>query len=112
MRTVVRPMNPFPNRRDKPLTDIDRDRQRLVTVRTPKTWYVSTRVPLPEKTVHYSRRSQTFSSESAAKQFAAARIAEGVEVSAGTLNPVSPKRVIGPSEIEQWLAEKTCKSEA
>ena len=81
-----------------------------MTESNPKTWYVSTRVPVLEKTVHYSRRSQTFSSESAAKQFAAGKIAEGVEVSAGTLNPVSPKRVVGPSEIEQWLAEKTCKA--
>lgn len=82
----------------------------MVTERILKTWYVSTRVPVLEKTVHYSRRSQTFASESAAKQFAACKIAEGLEVSAGTLNPVLPKRVIGPSEIEQWLAEKTCKS--
>jgi hypothetical protein len=65
-----------------------------------------------EKTGHYSRRTQSFASEAEAKRFAAARIAEGVEVSAGTLNPVSPKRVLGPSEIEQWLAEKACKSEA
>jgi hypothetical protein len=103
-------MNRLPNRRDKVLTDNDGDWRRLVTERMLKTWYVSTRVPLPEKTVHYSRRSQTFASESAAKEFAAGKIAEGLEVSAGTLNPVSPKRVIGPSEIEQWLAEKTCKS--
>ena len=103
-------MNPLPNRRDKDLTDIDGDWQRLVTERILKTWYVSTRIPLEEKTGHYSRRSHSFASESAAKQFAAGKIAEGVEVSAGTLNPVLPKRVIGPSEIEQWLAEKTCKS--
>ena len=83
-----------------------------MTERNPKTWYVSTRVPVPEKTVHYSRRSQTFASESAAKQFAAEKFAEGLEVSAGTLNPVLPKRVIGPSEIEQWLAEDTSKSAA
>ena len=103
-------VNPLPTRRDKHLTVIDGDWQRLVTERTPKTWYVSTRVPVLEKTVHYSRRSQTFASECAAKQFAAARIAEGVEVSAGTLNPVSPKRIVGPSEIEQWIAEKICKA--
>jgi hypothetical protein len=31
----------------------------------------------------------------------------GTEISAGTLNPVTPKRIIRPSEIEKWLSEKT-----
>jgi len=107
---AYRPVNLLPTRRDKQLTVIDGNGSVLVTERNPKTWYVSTRVPVLEKTVHYSRRSQTFASECAAKQFAAARIAEGAEVSAGTLNPVSPKRIVGPSEIEQWIAEKICKA--
>jgi len=70
------------------------------------TWYVSIYIPHQEKTRHYSRRSRTFASESEAKQFAAARIAAGAEVSAGTLNPFAPKRIVGPSEIESWLAEE------
>jgi len=76
----------------------------------PKTWYVSTSVPNHEKTGHYSRRTHTFPSESAAKQFAASKIAEGVEVNAGTLNPVVPRRIVGPSEIAEWLSEETSKS--
>ena len=72
----------------------------------PKTWYVATQVPNPEKNGHYSRRSHSFTSEAAAKQYAAARIAEGTEVNAGTLNPVLPKRIVGPSEIRKWLSEK------
>ena len=76
----------------------------------PKTWYVATRVPYHEKTGHYSRRSHTFDCEAAAKQFAASKIAEGVEVNAGTLNPVLPRRIIGPSEIAAWLAEESDKS--
>jgi hypothetical protein len=72
-----------------------------------KTWYVSIHLPDAQKTGHYSRRSETFASESEAKRFAAGKIASGVEISAGTLNPVAPKRIIKPSEIEKWLSEKT-----
>jgi hypothetical protein len=32
-------------------------------------------------------------------------MAEGIEVSAGTINPVMPKRIVGPAEIRQWLSE-------
>jgi hypothetical protein len=72
-----------------------------------KTWYVAIYLPHQEKTGHYSRRSRTFASESEAKRFAAAKIAEDAEVSAGTLNPFAPKRIVGPSEIESWLSEDT-----
>ena len=73
----------------------------------PHIWYVSIYVPHQDKIGHYSRRSRTFASESEAKQFAAAKIAAGADVSAGTLNPFAPKRVIGPSGIESWLSEET-----
>jgi hypothetical protein len=72
---------------------------------TSNTWYVSIHLPHQEKTGHYSRRSQSFRTESDAKRFAAAKTAEGIEVSAGTINPVIPKRIVGPAEIRQWLAE-------
>ena len=70
-------------------------------------WYVSIHLPEHQKTGHYSRRSETFVSESEAKQFAATKVVAGTEISAGTLNPVTPKRIIRPSEIEKWLSEKT-----
>jgi hypothetical protein len=73
------------------------------------TWYVSIYIPRQEKNGNYTRRSRTFASESDAKQFAAAKIAAGAEVSAGTLNPFAPKRTVGPSEIESWLSEQTNK---
>ena len=79
----------------------------MLARKIPNTWYVSVHVPREDTRGHYSRRSQTFSSEDDAKQFATARLAQGVEVSAGTLNPVSPKRIIGPSQIEEWLKENT-----
>jgi hypothetical protein len=70
------------------------------------TWYVSIHLPHQEKTGHYSRRSHAFTCESDARKFAARKIAEGVEVSAGTINPVVPKRIVGPAEIKQWLSEE------
>jgi hypothetical protein len=73
------------------------------------TWYVSIYLPDHQKTGHYSRGSKTFASEAEAKQFAAAKMTAGSEVSAGTLNPVTPKRIVRPSEIEKWLSEKTSK---
>jgi hypothetical protein len=82
----------------------------VLSKRTPKTWYVATSVPHHEKTGHYTRRSYTFESEAAAKKFAASKLAEGVEVIAGTLNPVLPRRIIGPSEIAKWLSERTNKA--
>lgn len=71
------------------------------------TWYVSIHLPEHQKTGHYSRRSETFASEVEAKLFAASKIENGAEISAGTLNPVAPKRIIKPSEIEKWLSEKS-----
>ncbi len=79
----------------------------MAVKKTLNTWYVSIYVPTKEKNGHYSRRSQTFACESDAKRFAAAKIAAGAEVSAGTLNPVVPKRIVGPSQIEAWLSEGT-----
>jgi hypothetical protein len=79
---------------------------RVVVKKPSNTWYVSAYIPDKEKTGYYSRRSQSFTSESDAKKFAAAQIAEGMEVSAGTINPVVPKRIVGPSQITRWLSEK------
>ena len=76
----------------------------------PKIWYVSIRVQHRQKAGKYSRRSYAFASEGAAKQFAATRIAAGLEVSAGTLNPFLPKRIIGPSEIVEWLSREISES--
>jgi hypothetical protein len=81
-----------------------------VIKKNPHTWFVSIHIPQQKKTGHYARRSRTFASEAEAKQFAAARIAAGAEVSAGTLNPYAPKRIVGPSEIESWLGEETSRS--
>ena len=79
----------------------------MVVKKILNTWYVSAYIPDEEKTGYYSRRSQFFTSECEARKFAAAGVAAGIEVSAGTINPVVPKRIVGPSQIRKWLSEKT-----
>jgi hypothetical protein len=88
-----------------PNVRVGQEKQCAVANKIPSTWYVAISIPRKEKTENYFRRSRTFASESDAKRFAEAMIAKGVELSAGTLNPVVPKRTIGPLQIEQWLAE-------
>jgi hypothetical protein len=78
----------------------------VVDKKIQNTWYVSVDLPHQEKTGHYSRRARAFASETDAKKFAGAKLAAGIEVSAGTINPFAPKRVVGPSQIKQWLSEQ------
>jgi hypothetical protein len=66
------------------------------------TWYVAFRQPNEAAGV-YVRNSMTFRTEIDAKQFAGARLAEGCDVTAGTINPHRPKRTIGLSQISAWL---------
>jgi hypothetical protein len=49
--------------------------------------------------------TKTFLSESDAKKFAMARFADATNITAGTINPHAPKRVIGPAEIVDWVDE-------
>jgi len=98
-------MNQEPNRHDQGTTSIGKGSQPVVIKKNPNTWYVSIYYPQQEKTGHYSRRSRTFASESEAKRFAAAKFETGAEVTAGTLNPVAPKRIVAPMGIENWLSE-------
>ena len=77
----------------------------VVIKKSPNTWYVSIHLPADQKTGHYSRRAESFVSEAEAKRFAESKISAGMEISAGTLNPVTPKRVIDPSQIKKWLSE-------
>jgi hypothetical protein len=64
-------------------------------------WYVSFRNPTLPLAVYV--KTNTFKTELKARQFAAARLAEGCDVMAGTLDPCTPKRSIGLSKIPDWL---------
>jgi len=74
--------------------------------RSKGTWYVS----CESRERLLGRRSQTratepFRNEQEAKVFARARLAEGLNVNAGTLNPHLPKRTITSKQILDWLKE-------
>ena len=69
-------------------------------------WYVSferKRVPPERRAV--SRGTETFRSELEAKEFAKQKLTETKNVTAGTLNPHLPKRVISSAQIIEWLEE-------
>ena len=68
------------------------------------TWYVSFELPPRGKRKH-ARATETFHSELIAKKFARAKLAETLNVSAGTLNPHLPKRTIAPTQMLEWLEE-------
>jgi hypothetical protein len=66
------------------------------------TWYVAFRQPSEVPGV-YVRNSVAFRTETDAKKFAGERLAEGCDITAGTINPHRPKRTIGLSLISAWL---------
>jgi hypothetical protein len=70
------------------------------------TWYVSyrRRVPLAKQD-HRPRVAEAFPTEAEAKSFARFKLGEVDNLTAGTLNPHLPKRVIGAAAIAKWLAE-------
>ena len=79
-----------------------------MTVTMKDTWYVSIELPLrsPKPTRRpYSRKTFTFQTEIDAKDFAKARLADTRNVSSGTLNPHTPKRVVSSAQILEWLEE-------
>jgi hypothetical protein len=70
-------------------------------------WYVTFEVrrhgilPKPRN----PRETRTFVAEAEAKLFARSKLAEGLVVFAGTINPHTPKRVVPSSHIQAWLAD-------
>ena len=72
------------------------------------TWYVSFIAGgnLSEDRAH--RGTKTFAGELEAKKFARAKFDAGDRtVVAGTINPVTPKRVVSSAAIPDWLDEAT-----
>ena len=75
--------------------------------RGPKnTWYVSfePKEGLPGQRA-FIRKTETFRSEQDAKAFAKAKLADGLNIIAGTLNPHQPKRTIALAQMLDWLNE-------
>ena len=68
-------------------------------------WYVSceSRERVGKRT--QSRVAETFRNEQDAKAFARARLTDGSNINAGTLNPHLPKRMISSIQLRDWLNE-------
>jgi hypothetical protein len=54
---------------------------------------------------HHPRVTEPFRNEQEAKAFAKTKLAEGLNVSAGTLNPHQPKRTIAAAVMVDWVNE-------
>jgi hypothetical protein len=71
------------------------------------TWYVTyelhKRGTLPKS--RHPRLTKCFVTEAEAKIFAREKLDEGLVVTAGTLNPHLPRRIIASDLISAWLAE-------
>jgi hypothetical protein len=74
--------------------------------RSKGTWYVSFESkerPLGQRA--QPRVTKAFRNEQEAKAFARAKLAEGLNTSAGTLNPHLPERTIASTQLLDWLNE-------
>ena len=71
-------------------------------------WYVTVEVhkrgvlPRPR----HPRLTTTFETEAEAKEFARAKLREGLIVFAGTVNPCLPRRVIRSQDIAAWVLDE------
>jgi hypothetical protein len=74
--------------------------------RSKGTWYVSfeSRDEVSGRRLQ-TRATETFRNEHDAKAHARAKLAEGSNVNAGTLNPHLPKRTITSRQVLDWLKE-------
>jgi hypothetical protein len=73
----------------------------------PNRWYVSYTVRSDHEPRRYARKTKTFDNEEHAKLFAREIAADNQRLTAGTINPHSPKRVVSPTEIMAWLETPT-----
>ena len=69
-------------------------------------WYVSFALRTPDASHHrFARQTRTFPNERDAKIFARALLDQTSNISAGTINPHTPRRVIGPAAIGDWIGK-------
>ncbi|MCP1773554.1 hypothetical protein ABIF65_007872 [Bradyrhizobium japonicum] len=70
-------------------------------------WYISFEPASCGKDRIYRRETKTFPTEAEAKAFARMILDSAFRVSAGTINPVQPKRVIGSKRgLSDWISER------
>lgn len=69
-------------------------------------WYVSFAIRNPDAGHHrFARHTRTFTTEQDAKAFARTLLVQTQDVSAGTINPHMPRRVIAPAAITAWAGD-------
>ena len=69
-------------------------------------WYVSFALRDPDASHHrFPRQTRTFASECQAREFASTLLERTSDISAGTINPHMPRRVIAPAAIAAWIGE-------
>lgn len=66
-------------------------------------WYVSYSMNSDHRSRRYTRATRTFGTEDLARMFARQIAANSLRLTAGTINPHLPKRIVASSEIETWL---------
>ena len=74
--------------------------------RSKGTWYVSFEPKeRPSGKYRPPRTADTFRTEQEAKAFARAKLADSLNINAGTINPHLPKRTISSAQLLDWLDE-------
>ena len=74
---------------------------------SPEIWYVSyCSDDAPDGASRRVRLTRRFRTETEAKRFAQEIINSNHAVLAGTLNPHTPRRVVGSDSILDWIAER------
>ncbi len=69
-------------------------------------WYVSFALRDPNAGhQRYARQTRTFPSEREARAFASTLLDRTDDISAGTINPHTPRRVIAPAAIVDWVGD-------
>jgi hypothetical protein len=68
------------------------------------TFEVHKRGVLPKR--RRPRLTSTFETEAEAKNFARAKLREGLIVFAGTINPHVPRQLVSSHDIAAWVAEE------
>ncbi len=69
----------------------------------PNRWYVSYTAQSDRSTRRFARVTKTFDIEEHAKLFAKEIATNGLRLTAGTINPHSPKNVIPTTEVAAWM---------
>jgi hypothetical protein len=70
-----------------------------------KIWFVSYRLRSRPLRYGHARTSRTIDGEAEAKTFARTGSGEGIDITAGTINPHLPENFYGSAHITEWFAD-------